>query len=228
MATGGAGGMKTGGAGGSGGTVTGGVGGTGSGGSGGTVAGGAGGSATGGSTATGGIAGSDSDGGVSTGGAGGAATGGAGGGDAGPVPDDSYSACRSVGGYDRLIVTKTIAQEAMCVTLSLRFGGAANTLGLTLPSLWNVEIADRWPVSIAPCSNRFVSFRLATHASSGTGTVIINGSYYSSSFTVDVDLVLNFPLGDAGVSESEILQGKAMPVSGACSTIIYPDASSGS
>jgi hypothetical protein len=73
-----------------------------------------------------------------------------------------------------------------------------------------------------------VSFQVASHATSGIGTVTINGSFYgSSSVTLDVDLVLNFPPGDAGVSESETLQAKALPVAGSCSTIVYPDASSG-
>jgi hypothetical protein len=69
---------------------------------------------------------------------------------------------------------------------------------------------------------------VATRATSGTGTVTINGNFYGlSAVTLHVDLVLNFPPGDAGVSESETLQAKAIPVAGSCSTIVYPDASSG-
>ena len=43
-----------------------------------------------------------------------------------------------------------------------------------------------------------------------------NGRPGSAGLTVDVDVVLNFPQGDSGVSESETLQAKALPAGGFC------------
>jgi hypothetical protein len=233
--------MRTGGSGGGGGTVTGGVGGIGSGGSGGTGTGGAGGSATGGSTGSGatkggstgsgGIAGSGGDAGVSTGGAGGTGTGGvsgtgAGGSGGGSGATDVYSGCAYIGGIDRLVVAKASAQGGICVTLVLVDSGSTKDFGLTISSPWRVGFAARWPASTAPCTTSLPPAG-ASSASSGTGTVTVNGSLGMSP-TIDVDAVLSFPQGDSGVSESEPLQARGVVAAGNCAPAVFrPDASSG-
>ena len=232
-ATGGTGAVKTGGTtttsgaggtgpGGPGGLATGGAGGTGPGGSGGVATGGAGGAAAGGSTgsggttakggSTGGVPGSGGDGGSRTGGTGGAGTadgGGTSGSDAATVGEDTYAGCSYVGGIDRVAVAKTTAQ-GMCVMLMLRDSKALQPLDLTITSTvttWSVDTAAMWPASTASCTSSLPP-KGASRASSGTGTVAVNGKF--GALTIDVDIVLTFGQGDAGPGQSETLQAQAV------------------
>jgi hypothetical protein len=106
----------------------------------------------------------------------------------------------------------------MCVALDLGAVGGTDTFGLTLPKGWIVESAARWPSSIAACATAATLSwpPERDRAASGTGTVTLNGRYGAAGFTADVDVVLNFPQGDSGASESETLQAKAIPAAGAC------------
>ena len=150
-----------------------------------------------------------------TGGAGGTGTGGAGGSEGGPA--DTYLACYEIADpSDFVEVIKTTAQ-GMCVRLMLESAYSPGfTLGLTIaPKGWGVWDTARWPSSAAPCTTEGTP-KVATQASSGKGTVTINGYPYRAGFTVDVDLVLTYPIGDSGASETETLQANAIPSDFTC------------
>jgi hypothetical protein len=131
--------------------------------------------ANGGATGSGGISGPGGTGGFSTGGAGGAATGGAGGGAAA----DTYFGCTSIADpTDSILVAKDSAQ-GMCIILNLAGVGGTDTFGLTFPRGWIVSGAARWPSSTVACTTAAaLSWPAAQiRATSGTGTVTLNGAY---------------------------------------------------
>jgi hypothetical protein len=113
----------------------------------------------------------------------------------------TYSGCSYVGAIDRIVIAKYTDFPSICVTLVLRDAGSTNTLGLTITAssgTWNVESAAMWPTSAGACMVRFPPAG-AVNATSGSGTVTLQGSL--GAMTVTASLGLTFPVGDSGASQ---------------------------
>lgn len=133
--------------------------------------------------------------------------------DGGPATD-TYSACIAIADpSDFVVIIKTTAQ-GMCVRLTLQTFYPTGTLGLTLPTGWTVWSTARWPSSAAPCTTAGTP-KEASQASSGTGTVTFGSGDLSPGLIVDVNVVLTYPQGDSGASESENLQ-TSVAAAGSC------------
>lgn len=130
---------------------------------------------------------------------------------------DVYTGCMDVADPDDfLIVTKATA-KGMCVTLWLVDYTFTSTFGLAVPKGWTTYLTASWPASTAPCAVATTAAPVsASHATVGTGTVTFNGSPWSSALTVNIDAVLTFPQGDAGITDPEAMQVTALPAGGPC------------
>jgi hypothetical protein len=112
---------------------------------------------------------------------------------AGTSIGESYVACLYVGGEDFVAVVKQ--DHDVCVLLAVATPvSSPKNLGLKLPGRWGLRTAAVWPQSSHPC----------TGSSAPAGAAQVIGGSGTADFTVqganiimDLDLVLQFPSGDA-------------------------------
>jgi hypothetical protein len=170
---------------------------------------GAGGRGTGGANA-GGSAGGGRGG---AGGMAGAAGSGAGaGGAAGAAGQSSvsYLGCTSVGGIDRIVVSKRDTARDLCLNVVLDSPGQSPQ-GLTLPSGFGLESASSGPAT--PCPTRAAGVR----TSQVTGSVDPASTGATGYPThVNVDLTVVFSPSDAGAPTSESLSAQNVDVQPGC------------
>jgi hypothetical protein len=172
----------------------------------------------GGSGGGGGGAGGGGGGGTGGGGAAGADGGGAGssgdGGDAsggGDASSAAYSGCRFGGGIDRIVVVKRDPARGFCFKVVFATSNQPHP-GLTLPSGWSVESAGASPLSATCDVNRNPP---SFPAGSVTGSADWSGPT-SPPDSANVDVVLTFPAGDAGLPATEPLTAQSVDTSTLC------------
>ena len=104
----------------------------------------------------------------------------------------SYVGCVYTGGSSYVWVLKEA--DGVCVLLGIETPvSGTNNLGLNLPGRWGVTATAAWPVSIHTCTGSLGPSG-SVHAISGSGTVNV---VLQATFIVDLDIVLQFPSGDA-------------------------------
>ena len=124
-----------------------------------------------------------------------------------------YSGCNFLGDVDRVVVGKYDPARSLC--FDIVFSNGTNTSGVTLPASWRVERVFAAP-SGGVCGVRTPP-AAATTSTSQTGTASWTTGTGSPFETANVDVVLAFPAGVAGIPTSEPVQATNVDVSRPCS-----------
>jgi hypothetical protein len=129
-------------------------------------------------------------------------------GGAGPV---IYLGCRSVGGYDRVVVSKRDTGRNLCFNLVLFDAPGSAQPDLALPANFRLEGASAGPASA--CPSRVAQ---AVPATQITGAVSQVAGGLGTPTSVSVDVTLSFAPNDAGAPPAERLSAGYVDVQSAC------------
>jgi hypothetical protein len=125
---------------------------------------------------------------------------------------ESYVACIYIGGEDFVAVMKETNDVCVLLAMATPVDSPKN-LGLTLPGRWGLRTAAYWPRSMHACTGSSApSGSVGATSGSGTASFVVQGS----NIIMDLDLVLQFPQGDAA-SVSVPMKVKGLETSSKCS-----------
>jgi hypothetical protein len=125
---------------------------------------------------------------------------------------ESYVACDYVGGELFVAVMKETDDVCVLLTMATPIDGPKN-LGLTLPGRWGLKTAALWPRSMHACAGSSApTGSVRATSGSGTASFVVQGS----DVIMDLDLVLQFPNGDASAT-SVPMKVKGLETSSKCS-----------
>jgi hypothetical protein len=161
----------------------------------------AGGSSSGGTPGGGGVAGAGAGRGGGPGGSSGTG---------GTLSGVSYCGAFYSGGLDHATIQQRDTVRSLCITLALGSPVAIPGPGLTLPPTWGLAFGSVATLSSTGCGLP------ATQASALTGSVSWVPPTTNPPLAADVDIVMTFPPGDAGLPAPEHLRVQGVDMRAGC------------